>query len=63
MGIDPSLKIRDGTQNRRSTVLKNTTSTEYTVEMIQQVCEMYEVDVAMHRFLGLDVPGCNSYDV
>lgn len=61
MGINPNLKIRDGTENRKSPVLNNMTIMDYTSMLIQQVCELYEVDVIMHRFLGWDVPGCNSY--
>jgi len=63
MGINPNKKHRDGDQAgyRPSPVLTGMTSADYTPELIRQICELYEVDVIMHRSLGWDVPRCHGY--
>jgi len=63
IGADPNMKRRGGDMRgyRPSPVLTNMTSADYTPELIRQICELYEVDVIMHRSLGWDVPRCNGY--
>ena len=62
IGIDPDKKEREGNDKKVQPVhlLRELSTSDYTEEMKQQVCELYEVDVIMHRSLGFS-SSCDAY--
>jgi len=63
LGIDSEKKQRNGEMHgyRPKPVLTDMHSTDFTPELIQEICELYKVDVIMIRTLGWSVPRCDLY--